>query len=87
MIVEKNTMARLLEVANKCITFWVELKLQLQLKEDLNHKHKLLEDLLLHKNLVAWEQPRLQVNSQQPKLVVVQVVEPLLKHWMDKYKN
>ena len=52
MIVEKNTMDRLLEVTNKCIIFWVELKLQLQLKlEDLNHNHKLLLDLLLLKNL------------------------------------
>jgi hypothetical protein len=71
--------AKLLEMANKCITLWVELKSLPQLKlEDLNHNHKLLQDLLLHKNLL--EEPRFQVNSQQLKLVEVLLVEQLLMH-------
>ena len=75
-IVEKNMTAKLLEMANKCITFWVELKSLPQLKlEDLNHNHKLLQDQLLHKNLLEL---RFQVNLQQLKLVEVLLVEQLL---------
>ena len=74
-------MDRVLEETNKCITFLVELKSQLQLKEDRKHSnkpHQMQEDQPLHRNQEEWPPLKFQENSHQLKLLV-QVVLPL-KH-------
>ena len=71
-------MDRVLEETNKCITFLVELKLQLQLKEDSSHSnkpHQMLEDQPLHRKQEEWPL-KSQVNLHQLKLLVLVELPP-----------